>query len=87
MYFVFFTQSINIRIETLLVLILSLRLAMAESELALSESKINEIGALLSRAKEETTSMNKQHQSELKREREASRNTTEQPMYHHKTCI
>ena len=49
---------------------------MAESELALSESKINELGSLLSRAKDETATAGRQHQNELKRVREVRENVS-----------
>jgi len=50
--------------------LLSPRLALAESEIALSESKMAEMAVMMERAKEEQKAMNKQHQGELKRERE-----------------
>ncbi|KAI0212767.1 Leucine-rich repeat-containing protein 45 [Lamellibrachia satsuma] len=49
---------------------LAAKLALAESEIALSESKMAEMALMLERTKEEQKAMNKQHQGELKRERE-----------------
>ena len=46
------------------------RLSLAESEIAMSESKLTEMGALLEIAKEEQTECGKTHHHELKRERE-----------------
>ena len=46
------------------------RLQIAESELGLCESKLNEMTSLLNRAKDETATSNRQHQAELKRLRE-----------------
>lgn len=46
------------------------RLALAESEVAISESKINELSAILSQTKEDMAAMAKNHQQELKRDRE-----------------
>ena len=46
------------------------RLQIAESELSLTESKINELSTLLNRAKDEKATTDRQHQSELKRTRE-----------------
>ena len=48
----------------------SFRLALAESELALSESKVNELGSLLERARDQQAAKAKMHQNDLKRERE-----------------
>ena len=45
---------------------------MAESELALSESKVNELSALLDKAREQAADNAKLHQNELKREREVT---------------
>ena len=46
------------------------RMSLAESELALSESKVNEMSLLLQQAKEEAVNTGKTHQRDLKRERE-----------------
>ena len=46
------------------------RMSLAESELALSETKVNELSALLSVAQEDHSHLSKIHQAELKRERE-----------------
>lgn len=46
------------------------RLALAESELALAESKKSELGAMMTQMKEEQQTMSKIHQTELRRERE-----------------
>ena len=46
------------------------RVSLAESELALSETKVNELSALLTHAQEDHSQLTKIHQSELKRERE-----------------
>ena len=51
------------------------RLQIAESELSLTESKINELATLLNRAKDEKATADRQHQSELKRGREVSEHT------------
>ncbi len=50
-------------------------MSLAESELALSETKVNELSGLLSQAQDDHTHMSKLHQTELKREREVSRAT------------
>ena len=46
------------------------RMSLAESELALSETKVSELSALLSQAQEDHSHLSKIHQAELKRERE-----------------
>ena len=46
------------------------KLSLAESELAIQESKVNELGAILSASKEEQAGSARQHQTDLKRERE-----------------
>lgn len=48
------------------------RLALAESELALAESRNAELGALVTKAQEEQQTMSRVHQTELRREREVS---------------
>ena len=47
-------------------------MSLAESELALSESKVNEMSVLLQQAREEQSNTSKSHQRDLKREREVS---------------
>ncbi len=48
------------------------RMALVESELALSETKVNELSALLSQAQEDHAQLTKLHQTELRREREVA---------------
>ena len=47
-------------------------MSLAESELALSETKVNELSLLLTQAQEDHSHLTKIHQAELKREREVS---------------
>ena len=49
---------------------LSFRLSLTESELAMSETKINELGSLLQKARDDQNEMARFHQSEIRRERE-----------------
>ena len=48
------------------------RVALAESELAISESKVSDLSMILTRTKEDHDKMVKQIQTELKRERDVT---------------
>lgn len=54
------------------VFLLLYRMSLLESELAMSETKVNELSLLLSKTKEEQVEISQHHQNELKREREVS---------------
>lgn len=49
-----------------------IRLSLADSELAMSETKMNELGSLLQKARDDQSELAKFHQSELRQMREVS---------------
>ena len=58
----------SIRIKSLIIMLY--RLSMRESELSLNESKVSDLGSLLSKAHEEKQAMLQQHQEQFSRDRQ-----------------